>query len=195
MTLRLISSPSSIPEVVTLAEAKQHLRVDHSEEDALIAAYLAAAIAAAENHVQRRFTTRVMEYAPALADCRFRRGVPLPLAPVVPAGVTRVQYVPDGQTGLIDWPLNQWLAVSIGASCVVWPRDGIVWPIMEPDAPEPLVITFSVGEALAPPSVKAAVLLMVGDLYRYRETVLIGSASAIPMSATVASLLLGETWS
>ena len=43
---------------VTLELARNHLRVDHNEEDALIAQYLAAAIAWVENHTGKLLTRR-----------------------------------------------------------------------------------------------------------------------------------------
>ncbi|CAH0355305.1 head-tail connector protein [Sphingobium sp. CECT 9361] len=40
-----------------------------------------------------------------------------------------------------------------------------------------------------PAPIIAAILLMTGDLYANRETAIVGSASAIPMSTTVENLL------
>jgi hypothetical protein len=51
-------------------------------------------------------------------------------------------------------------------------------------------ISSRAGYEVLPKPIRAAVLLMVGDLYRFRETVSVGvSSTAVPMSTTVESLL------
>ena len=51
MGLSLVTAAAS--NALTLAEAKSHLRVDHSDDDALIVGYAAAAIEVAENFLNR----------------------------------------------------------------------------------------------------------------------------------------------
>src|SRR5204863_7116583 len=56
MSLQLITPPAIEP--VTLAEAKAHLKVDTADDDALIAAQIAAARASAEWHLGRALITQ-----------------------------------------------------------------------------------------------------------------------------------------
>ena len=45
------------------------------------------------------------------------------------------------------------------------------------------------GNPAVPPQLISAIKLMVGDLYRYPETVAQGAVSAVPMSTTVDRLI------
>lgn len=56
MSLSLITPPAAEP--VTLAEAKAHLKIDTSDEDALLATLITAARARAEWHTGRAFVTQ-----------------------------------------------------------------------------------------------------------------------------------------
>src|SRR5690348_16556758 len=59
MSLRLIADPATEP--VSLAEAKAHLRVTASDEDALISALIIAAREAAEHELGRALITQTWE--------------------------------------------------------------------------------------------------------------------------------------
>lgn len=56
MSLQLITPPSAEP--VTLAEAKSHLKIDTTDEDALLTTLVTAARARAEWHTGRAFVTQ-----------------------------------------------------------------------------------------------------------------------------------------
>lgn len=60
MPLQLISPPAEEP--LSLAEAKLHLRVDFSDEDALISALISAARQAAETITARQLVTARWKY-------------------------------------------------------------------------------------------------------------------------------------
>ena len=75
------------------------------------------------------------------------------------------------------------------------PAVGLAWPSSRCDA-ESVRFRFTAGHAIdgeadsLPAPIKAAVLLMIGDLYEHRETVVIGTISSrIPVSTAVESLL------
>jgi uncharacterized phiE125 gp8 family phage protein len=59
MTLRTVTPPTAEP--VTLAEAKEHLRVDHAFQDALILGHIRAARLEAEHLTQRRYMPALLE--------------------------------------------------------------------------------------------------------------------------------------
>jgi len=82
MALELISPPAVEP--VTLDEAKAHLKVDTTDDDALIATLISAARAKAEWHTGRAFVTQGwtlwLDRWPA-ADCQYLPAE-IPLAPL-----------------------------------------------------------------------------------------------------------------
>lgn len=185
----IVTSPPAAP-AVSLAEAKAHLRVEHAIDDAMIAAMVAAAQDIAEAHCQRRFVTQTVQWAAPSLTAR------LPLAPVDMETVV-VEYVADGQTSFTTWPASNYVVRTRGtdAGTYISAVTSFDWPIIERDVAVPVRITFNVGADVAPAAVKAAILLMVGDLYKTRETYTTGSAGRVPMSATVETLLRSFVWS
>lgn len=67
MGYKLVTAPSSV--VISLEEAKQHLRVDHSDEDDLIEAYTEAATGAVEQESGRALVDQTWDlYLDAMPD-------------------------------------------------------------------------------------------------------------------------------
>lgn len=192
--IRLSSDPVRIvppaDPVVSLAVAKHFLRVDHDEDDALIAAMVAAATGHLDGWqgiLRRCLVSQTWRFA---LD-RFPAGLPIELP------------VPDGRSASISCRSPDGTTVEIAADdLVVHPLAGRTCVRTALDAPWPetarasdavrvdLVCGFGPPADLPAPIV-SAILLMVGDLYRNRETTGTGSGvvGAIPMSTTVAALL------
>ena len=103
-----------------------------------------------------------------------------------------IAYVdPDGATQTLDAALYHLVHDAMGGRVDL--AHGAAWPAtaIRPDAVR-VTVTAGYGTTAAdvPHPIKAAILLMVADLYRNRETVTIGvSSAAIPMSMTVDALL------
>jgi len=120
-------------------------------------------------------------------------GLKLPCPPVV--DLVRVSYLDVNRQEITvdpsDYELIDRTVYPIAAS---WPWEGGYWGreavrvryragyVKDPDA-DPIVSTL-------PAPIRAAILLMLGDLYANRETVAVGvSATPIGMSTTVEALL------
>lgn len=166
--------------VLSLLEVKDHLAVDSDDSDALIASYTASAIAhidGPEGWLGRSIGVQTLE---ARCDV-FRDVMQLSYGPVI--DIVSVEYVsPAGQPLVVspaDYELRGWI---LGSSF------GRRWPTVGKH-PEAVRIRYRAGYEEVPPAIRAAILLMVGDLYRNRDTVTTGSAASIPMSTTVANLL------
>jgi uncharacterized phiE125 gp8 family phage protein len=186
MALTRVTAPASI---VTLAEAKAHLRVDGTDEDTLITALIAAATAhldGADGILGRALATQTWELA---ADAFPDDGGPirLPLPPLRsvisvtyrdPDGVSQVMPAQDMQVDTRSQP--GWIA----------PVD--TWPDTD-DTINAVIIRFEAGygdASAVPGPIKAALLLMIGDLYRFRETATMGAGShEMRPSASAAALL------
>lgn len=173
---------------VSLAEAKAHLREDEGDSDQLIETYIAAAVARLDGYggILGRALMRQdwREYLPSWPACR---EIELRLAPVMSILSVTVK-VADGSVVTVDPARYRLLAAATRPTLLL--DDALPWPGQEPDA---IAITYRAGygetaEALPPP-LRSAILLMVGDLYRYRATATLGAAMEVPMSMTVNSLI------
>lgn len=181
MGLSLVTGPTAEP--VSLAEAKAHLRVSHSNEDALLATYLMAARSAAENYTRRALAVQTFDQTfdygvPCSADGRPR--LVLLRSPVV--SVTAVSYV-DTNGVLQTLNPSQYLVDTIGIEGRIEQAYGVTWPEVR-DQMAAITVRFVAGYAQIPEPVRAAILLTLGHLYEHREDVVVGpSANELPRGA------------
>lgn len=183
---RLVVPPAEMP--VSLDEAKAHLRVEHDADDTLLAAGIAAAVAHLDGHAGILGRCLVAQDW-SLAIAGFGCGVialPFPDAADVavsyyPADGSAETALPTTVYHLVDYAGGPALVLASGQS---WPATSI-----RPDAVT-VTATYGYGTAAdVPAAIKAAILLMVGDLYKVRETAAAGTVTAIPSSTTVEALL------
>ncbi|MGL3208694.1 head-tail connector protein [Bradyrhizobium sp. BR 1433] len=86
---------------------------------------------------------------------------------------------------------------TAGHSVRIIPPIGSVWPLVKRDAPEPIVVRFSVGQAVGDigANIKAAIKMTLGHLYENRESVVVDkSVAAVELPQGALALLLSETW-
>lgn len=190
MVLRLITPPTE--DVITLPEAKAHLRVDHSDDDLLIQALIEAATTYAEKFTGRAFVDQTWDYyqdsfpsSSSLFACP--NALELPKPPLI--AILGVFYESGGEQPFTDYlvdyggennPARLYLSAS-GS----WPT-----PSIQPNA---VRVRFragyvNTGDSPAsmdvPAPIKAAVLIHMATLYRFREAMAPGSeASMVPWSA------------
>ena len=162
MSLRRTTAPASEP--VTLAEAKAHLSVTHTDHDAMIATLITAAREQAEHRAQRslidqEWTLSLDTFPP---EIRLRMGRV--------TAITAVEYVDaDGVTQTLAGAgyyldnrgeFAQWLVPAYGAS----------WPATR-DQANAVTVVYRAGEnsgATVPASVKQWILLLVEQWYDNR---------------------------
>jgi uncharacterized phiE125 gp8 family phage protein len=166
---RLITGPDP---AVTLEDMRPQLRIDHTEEDALVTSLIASATAFVERQADRAFGSQTWE---AVLDAFPTGDLDLPLGPVasvtsisyldaanLPATVTTDVYalVTGSDPGTIRL-LTDWPATYDGTEIVVRYVAGLGWP----------------------EDVKQAVRLLVAHWYANREAVVVGdSVSPLPMA-------------
>lgn len=189
MGLVVESAPTIEP--VSLAEAKHHLRVDHSEDDGLIAALIVAARARAED------VTGL-----ALLPTRYRwtfdafpetdRLMHLPVGPA--RAVIAVRYL---DAALVQQTLaaSSYFSdvtslparIRLSPTAAGWPFTAAV--------PGAVEVEFTAGRddaAAVPADLRQALLLMVGTWYETREEAAVGpgiSAAALPVVAGAEGIL------
>lgn len=164
MSLRLITPATALP--VSLATAKQHLRVEHSEDDALITSMIRAAARTAEQQMCRALMSQtwqlLIDEFPA-AEIRLER-------PRVQS-ITSIVYVNTAGTDITLNPSLYTLDADLLPGWVL-PALGTTWPATREQA-NAVRVTFVAGygdtAAAVPDDVAAWLLLQVGALYRNRE--------------------------
>lgn len=185
MTMRVfVATPPAEP-LISLAEAKEHLRVRHAVEDALIEGMVAAAVQSLDGpdgNFGRALGMQVLEARFGCTD--FECGVALPYPPIVE--LLSVSYL-DSAGQLRSADLADFVMVgnelTPEGSSFVWEGASL--------KREAVRVQYRAGYAKGalPAPVRSAILLMLGDLYRNRDTVAAVQASSIPMSTTVERLL------
>ncbi len=179
MGVKVLTPPAVEP--VTLAEAKLHLRVDTSDEDALITRLIKSAREECEHYIQRTIpATTLGLYLDAFPDGDLR----LPLGPA--QSITSVQYVNEAGN-LTTLPGSVYALDDTQIDAVLRLTWGSDWPTTR-SQPNAVIVTYVAGYAACPESIKNWILLRVGTLYRFRET----EAERAPLPAPFADRLLDE---
>lgn len=168
MSLKLITAPTAEP--ITLEQAKAHLRVEISDDDALISALIAAAREAAEAKTQRSLMMQTWELALPKFPCGPDNGIRLLKAPL--SGLVSITYVDaDGDTQIMaeaDYQLDEH-----SEPARLTPAYGKAWPATR-DQANAVVIRYEAGypdAATVPAQIKTWMLLRIGMLYENRESV------------------------
>ena len=168
-------------EPLSLAEAKQHLRV---EDDDPYLTYLAGYITAARQTVEEYLNASVANQTRIhRLDAFPARAITLPNGPVL--SVTSIGYVDLNGA-------NQTVAAHLRLYDTISPAYGAVWPSTR-DQAGAVTITYIAGMMAGSPltldreDVKSAIKLVLGDIWEVREGSVIGAPIAV--NPTVERLL------
>jgi uncharacterized phiE125 gp8 family phage protein len=175
----LVTPPAVEP--VSLAELKLHLRVeqDQAAEDDLITSLGKAAREYAEKHTRRSFITTTWRKKFG----RFCNRMVLDNPPLI--AVSTITYVDDaGDSQTLSASLYQ--VVSSEEPGFVCPAYAVTWPTTR-NIPEAVTVNYTAGygatAASVPEGIKAAIKLIVGNLYENREAVADMELYEVPMAA------------
>lgn len=176
MIVTQTTPPAYLP--LTTAEAKLHLRVDGTDEDALIAAFIGAAVDTCQQITGRS----LMAQAWKLTVDDFADEIALPWPQV--QAVSGIQYWDEnGDPQTLDTALYELSGATI------YRADGATYPELW-KGPGVVQISYTAGysagneaaqQAAIPAGIKAWLLLTIGTLYANRESVQTGlSVAALP---------------
>lgn len=173
MAYKIITPPSEEP--VSLSEAKQHLRVDGSDDDALISSLIVAARQQAENETLRALCTQTRELVRDYFPHDFiLRGAPI-------QSIVSVSFIDaDGNDQVLD-PVDTLLDKDSEPGYLV-PAYGRDWPETFP-VPNAVRVRYICGYGSAadvPQSIKQWMLLAIGAMYAQREAISDRPLSALP---------------
>lgn len=174
MPLTLDTAPANDP--VTLAEVKEHIRVDHSDEDDRIAEYILAATQRLDGRDGSLGACLITQTWTLTLDA-FASEIAIPLPPC--QSVDAITYVdPDGATQTLDAGAYQAFGLGSTDGAKVRPLYGTSWPSIR-NQPDAVAITFTAGfgddPGDIPEPIRTAIKMRVGHLYEHRESVIIGS--------------------
>jgi len=187
----VVATPPRV-EPVTLTEAKEHLRIlpENAEDDAYVQGLIAAARRLVESRLgvtmcATQYRAKVCGHTGCGCSCGCNSGgIELPYPPVLvdathPITVTTA----DGEV-----PADQFEVDADARPAALYPRRGwrgsatiTYWAGLPPGSPQPETL-------------KAAVLLVVGHLYKNREAVSTESG-AVVLPIAFDALVAAESWS
>lgn len=172
MSLVVVTAPAYEP--ISLQEAKDHLRVTGTDDDALIESKVTAVRMAVEDFLRRRLVTQTLDWrfdAFPDADCL---ETPVPIQ-----SVTSIAYT-DTAGDLQTWSTALYEVDVYAEPGRIAPVYGETWPFTQPML-NAIAIRIVAGYG-TPPSVPRpiveAMLLLLGSAYEHREETITGTIVA-----------------
>lgn len=189
----VVTEPAEEP--VTLADVKDHLRIDVDDEDDLLATYISAARQMYEASIWRALVTQTLAVRLwSWPTCDF---IPLPRPPL--ASVTSLVYTDsDGSSHTVaSSTYNVYVDSEPG---MLWLKYGQSWPTATLQPGPSIICTYVAGQGDAADVKeidKQAIRLLTGHFYENREQVVAVpgiSLAALPM-AVQSIIYLRRAWS
>lgn len=178
MKLSVLTPPTAEP--LSLAEARAHMRVDHFDEDGVIAGLILAARQHIEQETGLALCTQTLRGT--LDAFPAGKAMALPAHPV--QSVTAVRYFNEAGT-LIEWSAAEWETDLSGIVPRVAPRNGFAWPTpgKKLGAVQVEFVAGYGGPELVPQPVMQALRILVAHYYEHRELVVTGTTvNELPMA-------------
>jgi uncharacterized phiE125 gp8 family phage protein len=165
-----VTAPPAL-EPISLAEARDHLREDGTEQDVLIAGL----IAAVRQHQEDTLGLALVSQTHALRLDSFPDEIELPRAPV--QSVTSIAYVDTAGAAQTLSAVSYTVDIYSTPARII-PAYGLSWPDTR-DVPNAVTVTYVAGygatAAAVPDTLRSAALMRVADLYENRETQVVGA--------------------
>ena len=183
-------------EPLTVAEAKLHLRVDISDDDAYIGTLITAAREWVENYLDRTLITTQL----ILRAAEFpTEELELPRPPMVASGTATAVVITytlaDTTTATLSTALYRVDRTSTPGN--VAPIINGTWPSDVIEDANAVAVTYWAGygptSASVPATIRHACLMLIGHWYERRSAVLTGTISK-PLEFAVESLLASNNW-
>lgn len=176
----LVTSGPAV-EPISLTEAKLHLRVSNTVENAGITLAIETARRYVETFIGPLITQTIEEYFDA-----FPAGDRLQLTHPQVQSVTSIVYIDTADTpATFTASYYQLSAYGRGRPAEIWLKDGRDWPITTLQTVDGVKVTYVAGFGDAatdvPAEIRSAILLLLGHFYQNREQELRGN-NTVPSS-------------
>jgi len=182
-SLKRLTPPSTEP--ITLAEAKQHLRVDTDTDDSYVAALITCAREFCEDYLDRTLMTTQWQ----MKMDNFPQEIGIPKPPMFSSGTATavsVTYVENSLGGTATLSSSQYRVDRDSTPGALRPLYGGSWPSHLSDE-NSLTVTWWAGYGNSPEDVprvvRHAMLMLIGTWYERRQAVDSVSASELPIGA------------
>jgi uncharacterized phiE125 gp8 family phage protein len=174
----IVTSVEPESEPVSVADAKLHLVVDHSDHDTLILQYIAAARA----YVEAYTGTRLVSQTVVLRTDTWTDLQRLPVGPI--ASISSIAYTDVGGTSQ-TLSTNVYEARLYGLEPEIVLKHNQTWPTIR--AGSMIIVTAIAGYATLNPAILHALRILIADFYALRES--FGNAPSADVAASVDALL------
>ena len=175
--LEIVDPPARLP--ISLSEVKAQLRVEHSDDDVIIARLINVAVAYTDVRGalgQAMITQKWGQWLPSNPP----QSVPLILGPV--QDVTAVKYYDQDGVLQID-DINNYEVFGTEFANKVGPKDGFSWPDAQ-DRQDAIKIEYEIGygdtSADVPDTIRHAMMMLIGHWYDNREQTGMDELSNVP---------------
>ncbi len=187
MTIEVITKPVASP--VTLQEVKAHLKVDDAdaEENALVYAYINAAMEHAQNFLHRSLITQTLKLT---LDCFKGRKIKLPNG-----SVQSVTYITtyDSLNASTVFDSSKYRVSTSNDEIIL--NDNESWPTdLRSFAAIEIIYVAGYGDNPGdiPENIRLAIMQTVGHFFENRESVMIGQGSTMMVPDTSEKLMYSE---
>ena len=168
--IELVTAPTSEP--ITITEAKNHMRVEHNDDDLVIANLINVAVnyVDASGMLGKAMITQTWSecFGPHVSTVR------LSLGPV--QSVSSIQYY-DANNVLQTETLSNYYVIGTKGYVTIYPKSGFTWPTVF-NREDAIKITYVIGygdtAASVPATIKHALKMLVAHYYENRENELVG---------------------
>lgn len=184
--LTLVTPATSYP--VLTAELKGHLRILHSDDDAIIEGYIASACEYVEAASGHAVLSQTWKYS---VSCAPTERLCLPKYPVL--AFTAIDYY-DADNAAQSATVGNFTLYDSGMDAWIQPNQNIDWPAVY-SRPDALSVTFTVGGAMGTyPSLRQAALMIAADWYENPKVTTENGTKEVPYGATQLINLNRRNW-
>ena len=189
--LDLVTAPAAVP--ITIAEAKRHMRVEHSDDDVVIGDLINVAMAYidATGMLGKGIITQTWSecFGPHISSVR------LSLGPV--QSVAAIQYY-DVNNALQTDTLTNYYVIGTKGYVTIYPKSGNTWPVVF-NREDAIKINYVIGygdtAASVPDTVRHAIKMLVAHYYENRESELVGvNSKTLPYGVESLINMERNTW-
>lgn len=170
MITRISSDSTVLP--LSVAEVKEHLRIDSTYEDELVRSMTKAVTLIAENRTGRALVQR--EYEMLMDDFPSSTEAITLLYPPLSAtsGDLTITYLDETSGNSTTFPATAYTVDYKSEPARVYPSYNNEWPDNVRDVPNAVTITYRSGYSTCPEPIKSWMKLQIGVMYENREGII-----------------------